>query len=349
MTRLSKVARRRAARRRFSPSGSPRAARTMTTTGRRWQGGRVDQDRLGAAGQVRPHAEPDDPGLPGAAARLHAAQHLQARPGKRGRRGHPRARRGPARGLATAARPTSSSCDRDSSTATARPIKASDFENTIKRLVVSGGPFSSFVTPIVGTDKLKSCEDDLEGIVTDDKTGDITITLSQADTKFPFALAETWTAPTPAAKSPCKGQENPPPPGYGPYTWKIQNPSRQFTLTKNPDFDLPGIPAGQGRQDDGDQVQRLEDDPGRDQRRARLHDRGSDGRPAAAGTAEVPGPHLARAEPAEHLLLLPERHDAAVRQARGAAGRELRHRQPGAPARSSAAGSSPAARSSRRT
>lgn len=124
------------------------------------------------------------------------------------------------------------------------PIKASDFENTIKRLVVSGGPFSSFVSPIVGVDKLKSCDDDVEGIETNDKTGDITITLSQADTKFPFALAETWTAPTPAAKSPCKGQENPPPPGYGPYTWKIQNPSRQFTLTKNPDFELPGIPKG---------------------------------------------------------------------------------------------------------
>jgi peptide/nickel transport system substrate-binding protein len=123
-------------------------------------------------------------------------------------------------------------------------IKASDFENTIKRLVVSGGPYSSFVSPIVGLDKLKSCDDDVAGIVTDDKTGDITIKLTQADTKFPFALAETWTAPTPTAKSPCKGQENPPPPGYGPYTWKIQNPSRQFTLTKNPDFDIPGIPAG---------------------------------------------------------------------------------------------------------
>ncbi len=110
--------------------------------------------------------------------------------------------------------------------------------------MVSGGPFSSFVFPIVGTDKLKDCKQDLKGIVTDDKTGDITINLSQPDTKFPFTLAETWTAPTPAAKSPCKGQENPPPPGYGPYTWKIQNPSRQFTLTKNPDFDLPGIPQG---------------------------------------------------------------------------------------------------------
>jgi peptide/nickel transport system substrate-binding protein len=124
------------------------------------------------------------------------------------------------------------------------PIKASDFENTVKRLVVSGGPYSSFVSSIVGTDKLKSCSDDIKGIVTDDKTGDITVNLTSPDTKIPFALSETWTAPTPAAKSPCKGSENPPPPGYGPYTWKIQNPSRQFTLTKNPKFNLPGIPKG---------------------------------------------------------------------------------------------------------
>src|SRR3954447_19042449 len=122
------------------------------------------------------------------------------------------------------------------------PIKASDFENTIKRLVVLAGPYSSFVTGIVGADKVKSCKDDIPGIVTNDKTGDITISLKEADTKFPFALAEDWTAPTPAAKSPCKAKNNPPPPGYGPYTIKIQNPSREFTLTRNPKFSLPGTP-----------------------------------------------------------------------------------------------------------
>src|SRR3954454_15872348 len=124
------------------------------------------------------------------------------------------------------------------------PIKASDFENTVKRLVVTGGPYSSFVSSIVGAESVKSCSGDIKGIVTDDKTGDITVNLTSPDTKIPFALSETWTAPTPAAKSPCKGSETPPPPGYGPYTWKIQTPSRQFTLTKNPTFNLPGIPKG---------------------------------------------------------------------------------------------------------
>ena len=79
------------------------------------------------------------------------------------------------------------------------PIKASDFENTVKRLIVTGGPYSSFVSSIAGADAVKSCSGHVKGIVTDDKTGDITVTLSSPDTKFPFALAETWTAPTPAA------------------------------------------------------------------------------------------------------------------------------------------------------
>src|SRR3954451_256361 len=124
-------------------------------------------------------------------------------------------------------------------------IKASDFENTIRRLVKLAGPYSSFVTPgIVGSDKVKDCSTDIKGITSNDKTGDITINLTAPDTKFQFALAEDWTAPTPAAKSPCKALNNPPPPGYGPYTIKIQNPSRQFTLTKNPKFSLPDTPKG---------------------------------------------------------------------------------------------------------
>jgi peptide/nickel transport system substrate-binding protein len=124
------------------------------------------------------------------------------------------------------------------------PVKASDFENSVKRLIVLAGPFSSFVGSIEGSDKIKTCADDITGIVTDDKTGDITVNLTEPDTKFQFALAEDWTAPTPAAKSPCKASQNPPPPGLGSYTINIQNPTRQFTLTKNPKFKLSGIPAG---------------------------------------------------------------------------------------------------------
>ena len=127
------------------------------------------------------------------------------------------------------------------------PIRASDFENTIKRLLKLGGPFSSFVTPIEGAPEFQEKGDfaaDIPGIETNDQTGEITINLSEADTKFQFALAESYTAPTPAAKSPGKSLNNPGPPGYGPYTIDIENPSRQFTLTKNRKFDIPGLAKG---------------------------------------------------------------------------------------------------------
>ena len=82
------------------------------------------------------------------------------------------------------------------------PVKATDFENTIKRLVILAGPYSSFLTGIEGADKVKTVKDKIPGIKADDATGEITITLAEADGKFPFALAEPYAAPTPAAKSP---------------------------------------------------------------------------------------------------------------------------------------------------
>ena len=58
-----------------------------------------------------------------------------------------------------------------------------------------------------------------------------------------FALAEPYTSPTPAAKSPAKSLKQPPP-GVGPYMLDIVDFSREYVLTKNQNFDLPGIPKG---------------------------------------------------------------------------------------------------------
>jgi peptide/nickel transport system substrate-binding protein len=124
------------------------------------------------------------------------------------------------------------------------PVKASDFENTIKRLVILAGPYSSFLTGIKGADKVKTVEDDIPGIKANDSTGDITINLAEADGKFPFALAEPYAAPTPAAKSPAKNLTKNPPPGAGPYKIEVVDPSKKFILTKNPNFNVPGIPKG---------------------------------------------------------------------------------------------------------
>ncbi|MEA2156743.1 MAG: peptide/nickel transport system substrate-binding protein [Solirubrobacteraceae bacterium] len=127
------------------------------------------------------------------------------------------------------------------------PIKASDFENTQKRLHTLGGPFSSFTNEIVGMAeyvKAKKPDGDITGITSNDQTGEITVKLTKPDTKFLFAIALVSGAPTPAAKSPIsKAANDGSMPGAGPYTISIQNPTRQYTLTKNPTFNIPGIPA----------------------------------------------------------------------------------------------------------
>ena len=127
------------------------------------------------------------------------------------------------------------------------PVKASDFEHAMKRVIGQKGPYSSFFTGIVGAaeyQKKGKLDADIPGIVTDDATGDITINLEAADGKFPFALAEPYAAPVPASKSPIKSMTKAPPPGVGPYTIEVVDPSRKFILTKNKRFNVPGLPKG---------------------------------------------------------------------------------------------------------
>lgn len=124
------------------------------------------------------------------------------------------------------------------------PVRASDFEHTIKRLTFLGGPFSSFVSGIQGVDdyaKAKKQDADISGITSDDATGAITVKLDQPDSKFLYAIALANSAPTPAARSPFKSAT---PPGLGPYTIRVDNPTRRYVLTKTPNFNLPGVAKG---------------------------------------------------------------------------------------------------------
>src|SRR5215210_4312547 len=127
------------------------------------------------------------------------------------------------------------------------PVKASDFENSMKRLLKLGSVWSSFYSGIVGAADFQEKGDfnaDIKGIETNDETGDITVNLVEPDTKVLFALAEPYTSPTPAAKSPAKSLKQPPP-GVGPYTLDIVDFSREYILKKNPEWkSIPGIPDG---------------------------------------------------------------------------------------------------------
>jgi peptide/nickel transport system substrate-binding protein len=127
------------------------------------------------------------------------------------------------------------------------PVRASDFENVIKRELKLGGPFSFLVTNIVGAEAFQTKGDfkaDIPGITTNDQTGDVTVKLNEPDSQFKFTLALPDFGMLPASKAGAKTVTEHPPPGYGPYTLKVIDPSREYILTKNPNFDIPGMAKG---------------------------------------------------------------------------------------------------------
>src|SRR5215216_4442332 len=84
------------------------------------------------------------------------------------------------------------------------PVKASDFEFAIKRLLKLNGPYSSFLTTIDGAAEFQEKGDtkaDIPGIKPDDKTGKIVVNLTVPDSKFQYAVAEPYAAPVPASKA----------------------------------------------------------------------------------------------------------------------------------------------------
>jgi peptide/nickel transport system substrate-binding protein len=128
------------------------------------------------------------------------------------------------------------------------PVKASDFEHTIRRVLnlESGG--SAFYLVIEGAQEYieaGKCKGDITGIETDDKAGNITINLSEPDGSFSHVLA-MWFAGLVPGDTPCENLTESPPPGVGPYKITESVPNRQFVLEKNANFpDLgPDIPPG---------------------------------------------------------------------------------------------------------
>ncbi|MEA2331431.1 MAG: peptide/nickel transport system substrate-binding protein [Thermoleophilaceae bacterium] len=129
-----------------------------------------------------------------------------------------------------------------------KPVKASDFEHTIKRVLnlESGG--SAFYLVIDGAQDYidaGKCEGDISGIETDDKTGKITINLAEPDGSFSHVLA-MWFAGLVPGDTPCKNMTESPAPGVGPYMLTESVPNRQFVMEKNPNFPDLGeeVPPG---------------------------------------------------------------------------------------------------------
>src|SRR5215212_4410132 len=126
------------------------------------------------------------------------------------------------------------------------PVKASDFEHTIKRVLnlESGG--SAFFLGIQGAqDYVKNgrADADIAGIDADDGTREITVRLTAPDGTFSNVLAMNFAGLVPG-DTPFKNLTKNPPPGVGPYVITESVPNRQFVMKRNRRFDVPGIPPG---------------------------------------------------------------------------------------------------------
>src|ERR671917_403327 len=128
------------------------------------------------------------------------------------------------------------------------PVKASDFEHQIGRVLnlESGG--SAFYLGITGAQDYidaGKCNGDISGIETNDQSGNITINLDAPDGSFSHVLA-MWFAGLVPSDTPCRNLTEEPPPGVGPYMITESVPNRQFVLEKNTNFPDLGadIPPG---------------------------------------------------------------------------------------------------------
>jgi peptide/nickel transport system substrate-binding protein len=126
-----------------------------------------------------------------------------------------------------------------------RPVKASDFEHTIKRVLALESGGGAFYLVIDGAEEYVSRgrpEADISGIATDDRTGRITISLDEPDPTFSHVLAMLFAGLVPG-DTPFRNMTSMPPPGVGPYTVASSVPGRELVLERNARFDLPGVPG----------------------------------------------------------------------------------------------------------
>ena len=125
------------------------------------------------------------------------------------------------------------------------PVKASDFEHSLKRVLnlESGG--SSFYFAIDGAEQYQSAgkeKGDIKGVEADDKTGEITIKLSEANGAFPYILAMPFTSLVPG-DTPFENATKNPPPGVGAFKFENVRQNRGYDLVKNESFSgFEGVP-----------------------------------------------------------------------------------------------------------
>ncbi|MFZ0040762.1 MAG: ABC transporter substrate-binding protein [Solirubrobacteraceae bacterium] len=125
------------------------------------------------------------------------------------------------------------------------PIKASDVTYALERDIKIPWQAASFVSAYIkgGTAYASGKAKTITGMVTDDKTGKITVNLVAPFAPIVDIFALSGTAPVPP-NTPMKNLASTGTIGDGPYKWGPISPGHTYTLVKNPKFDLPGFSRG---------------------------------------------------------------------------------------------------------
>lgn len=98
-----------------------------------------------------------------------------------------------------------------------RPVRASDFEYAVKRLLEMNSGGSPFYTVIAGArGYMRKGGGDISGIVTNNRSGRVVVHLLRPRSTFSQLLAVPFAAPVPA-DTPMRDQSFSPPPATGPY------------------------------------------------------------------------------------------------------------------------------------
>ncbi|MDX6717909.1 MAG: peptide/nickel transport system substrate-binding protein [Solirubrobacteraceae bacterium] len=128
------------------------------------------------------------------------------------------------------------------------PVKAADVAYTIQRVLkINWGGKSFFANYVRGAPAYnKGTAKTISGIKTDDATGKITISLTEAYGPFLNVLAFPAAGVVPSGTK-MAVLANDPPPGVGPYKITDVVPNRSFKVVRNKawtDATIPGVPAG---------------------------------------------------------------------------------------------------------
>lgn len=130
-----------------------------------------------------------------------------------------------------------------------KPVKASDFAYTVKRALKLESGAKPFIAPYIqGAEAFDAGEtNSISGIVTDDKTGKITIKLAQAYGSFANVLGLSSIGLVPSGTPMRDLTDEDLPPGVGAYEIVDVEADGGYTLKRNSRFaclHLPGIPTG---------------------------------------------------------------------------------------------------------